>query len=92
MNLSLDLELNDEPEIEIEHREPLIIEISHSIFQKTFGKNNYFSLFILLLIVFIIAIIIVCSNTTWSKNIQFLFFLQYVLGVFSIHHYLVNQI
>ena len=60
MNLPLDLELNDEPEIEIQHQEPLTIEISHSIVQTTLGKNNYFSLFILLLIVYIIAIIIVC--------------------------------
>ena len=60
MSLPLDLELNDVPEIEIQHQEHLATEISHSIVQTTSGKNNYYSLFILLLIVYIIAIIIVC--------------------------------
>ena len=38
----------------------------------------------LLFIVYIIAIIIVCSNTKWTKNIQCLFFFQYTYtkGVF----------
>ena len=46
----LDLELNDEPETEIQHQGPLTIEISHSIVQTTSGKNNYCPLFILLLL------------------------------------------
>ena len=63
MDLSLDLSLNDEPDIEIQHQDTLTMEISHSIVQTTPGKNNYCSLFILLLTVYIIAIIIVYSNT-----------------------------
>ena len=86
MNFSLDLALNDDPDIEIQHQEPLTMEISHSIVQTMSGKNNYCSLFILLLIVDIIAVIIVYSNTKWTKNIQYLFFLHYTLGVFSICH------
>ena len=43
-------ELNDEPQTDIQHQEPLIIEISHCIVQTTSGKNNYCSLFILLLL------------------------------------------
>ena len=50
MNLSLDLELNGEPQIKIQHQEPLTIEISHSIVHTTSGKNNYCSLFVLLLL------------------------------------------
>ena len=63
MNFSLDLALNDDPDIEIQNQEPLTMEISHSIVQTMSGKNNYCSLFILLLIVDIIAVIIVYSNT-----------------------------
>ena len=55
MDLSLDLSLNDEPDIEIQHQDTLTMEISHSIVQTTPGKNNYCSLFILLLTVYIIA-------------------------------------
>ena len=66
MSLSLDLELSDKP-TEIQDQESLTIEISHSIVQTMSGKNNYCSLFILLLIVYIIAIIIVYSNTKWKK-------------------------
>ena len=82
----MDLALNDDPDIEIQHQEPLTMEISHSIVQTMSGKNNYCSLFILLLIVDIIAVIIVYSNTKWTKNIQYLFFLHYALGLFYICH------
>ena len=85
MNLSLDLALNDEPDIKIQQQEPLTMEISHSIVQTTSGKNNYCSLFIILLTVYIIAII-AHSNTKWTKNTQYPFFLHYTLGVFSIYH------
>ena len=84
MSLSLDLELSDKP-TEIQDQESLTIEISHSIVQTMSGKNNYCSLFILLLIVYIIAIIIVYSNTKWKK-IYNIYFMQYTLGVFSIFH------
>ena len=84
MSLSLDLELSDKP-TEIQDQESLTIEISHSIVQTMSGKNNYCSLFILLLIVYIIAIIIVYSNTKWKK-IYNIYFMQYTLGVFSICH------
>ena len=43
-------ELYDKPEIEIQHQESLTIEISQSIVQTKSGKNNYCSLFILLLL------------------------------------------
>ena len=85
MNLPLDLVLNDKPDIEIQHQAPLTMEISH-IVQTMSGKNLLLLLFMLLLIVDIIAIIIVYSNTKWTKNIQYLFFLHYTLGVFSIYH------
>ena len=84
MSLSLDLELSDKP-TEIQDQESLTIEISHSIVQTMSGKNNYCSLFILLLIVYIIAIIIVYSNTKWKK-IYNIYFMQYTLGAFSICH------
>ena len=49
MNLPLDLALNDKPDIEIQHQEPLTMEISHSIVQTMSGKN------LLLLTVYVIA-------------------------------------
>ena len=85
MNLSLDLELNDKPDTEIQHQEPLTIEISHSTVQTTSGKYNYCSLFILLWL----------SSLTEIPNeqkIEYLLFLQYTIGMFSIHHKWVNQI
>ena len=88
MNLSLYLELSDKPDTEIQHQESLTIEISHSIVQRTSGRNNYCPLFILLLIVYIIAIIIVYSNTKWKKiyNIYFsyIFFIFLSRGVFHL--------
>ena len=49
MNFSLDLALNDNPDIEIQHQEPLTMEISRSIVQTMSGKN------LLLLTVYVIA-------------------------------------
>ena len=49
MNLPLDLALNDEPDIEIQHQEPLTMETSHSIVQTMSGKN------LLLVTVYVIA-------------------------------------
>ena len=39
MNLPLDLALHDEPDIEIQHQEPLPMAISHSIVQTMSDKN-----------------------------------------------------